>query len=212
MIFNAWDEVFASFDSTDVIESLSYFQADGSALINMTVQSGNGTGIKNTTHPDSKKQSKEDTDGSSAHASHVLTVINELKVCQLQTLVELTCQSLISIVQLSARESLVGVFDFHLTAPVDVTSLFNSGIDFSLQPLTVFRNHKRLVVFDMDSTLIQQECIDELAREYGVFDRIAPITEQAMNGLIDFDESLKRRVGLLAGAPVDIIEIVRKRL
>nr|CAG8446237.1 3521_t:CDS:2 [Entrophospora candida] len=82
--------------------------------------------------------------------------------------------------------------------------------DVALQPYDIFRRHKRLVVFDMDSTLIQQEVIDEIARLAGVVNDA--ITELAMNGEIDFKESLKRRVLLLKGTSVDVIEIVKKNL
>ena len=84
--------------------------------------------------------------------------------------------------------------------------------DVSLQPDDIFRRHKRLVIMDMDSTLIQQEVIDELARQHGVVDEVAKITHRAMNGEIDFKESLRQRVGLLKGAPVSILETVRKNL
>ncbi|CAH1763481.1 1497_t:CDS:2 [Entrophospora sp. SA101] len=86
------------------------------------------------------------------------------------------------------------------------------GTDVALQPFDVFRRHKRLVVFDMDSTLIQQEVIDEIARIAGVVNEVAMITELAMNGEIDFKESLKRRVSLLKGTPVDVIEAVKKKI
>ncbi|KAG0364412.1 hypothetical protein BGZ54_007549 [Gamsiella multidivaricata] len=86
------------------------------------------------------------------------------------------------------------------------------GTDVALQPYDVFRKHKRLVVFDMDSTLIQQEVIDEIARYAGVMDKVAEITEAAMNGEIDFKESLRRRVALLKGTPANVLDIVRERL
>ncbi|KAF9953805.1 hypothetical protein BGZ65_004455 [Modicella reniformis] len=86
------------------------------------------------------------------------------------------------------------------------------GTDVALQPYDVFRKHKRLVVFDMDSTLIQQEVIDEIARHAGVVDKVAEITEAAMNGEIDFKESLKRRVALLKGTPVTVLDTVRDQL
>ncbi|KAJ3323960.1 hypothetical protein HDV06_000936 [Boothiomyces sp. JEL0866] len=85
-------------------------------------------------------------------------------------------------------------------------------IDVALQLDEPYRRHKRLIVFDMDSTLIRQEVIDELAREAGVYDKIAPITESAMRGEIDFNESLRQRVGLLKDQPVEIIETVRGRI
>ncbi len=63
----------------------------------------------------------------------------------------------------------------------------------------VFRRNKRLIVFDMDSTLIQAEVIDELAAVYGVGEKIKAITSLAMNGKLDFDQALKERVAMLEG-------------
>lgn len=85
-------------------------------------------------------------------------------------------------------------------------------IDLNMQPESVFRRHKRLVIFDMDSTLIKQEVIDELAREAGVYSRISSITESAMRGEIDFNESLRQRVGLLTGVSASVVETVRGRI
>jgi hypothetical protein len=65
---------------------------------------------------------------------------------------------------------------------------------------------KRLFIFDMDSTLIEQECIDELARQANVYHKIASITEKAMNGELDFNESLRERVKLLQNQPIEIID------
>jgi len=72
-------------------------------------------------------------------------------------------------------------------------------LDCALQPETLLRRSKRLVVMDMDSTLIQIEVIDELARAHGVVDQVAGITRRAMAGELDFDAALRERVGLLAG-------------
>mmetsp|Transcript_27151 Transcript_27151/g.65305 ORF Transcript_27151/g.65305 Transcript_27151/m.65305 type:complete len:876 (-) Transcript_27151:84-2711(-) len=72
--------------------------------------------------------------------------------------------------------------------------------DIALQREDVNRWSRRVIVFDMDSTLIQQEVIDELASYAGVGDRVVEITEAAMRGEIDFHESLRKRVSLLAGA------------
>ena len=71
--------------------------------------------------------------------------------------------------------------------------------DFSVQEDTVYRRNRRLVAFDMDSTLIKAEVIDELARVHGVGDEVAAITDRAMRGEIDFKESFRRRVALLKG-------------
>lgn len=74
---------------------------------------------------------------------------------------------------------------------------------------TVFRRYKRLAVFDMDSTLIQQEVIDEIARKLGVEEQVAAITERAMNGEIDFTASLRERCALLKGVPTTVFEDLR---
>ena len=72
-------------------------------------------------------------------------------------------------------------------------------IDVAVQREGLTRRSKRLVVFDMDSTLIRIEVIDELARIYGVVDRVSEITERAMAGELDYEQSLRERVRLLEG-------------
>jgi phosphoserine phosphatase len=81
-----------------------------------------------------------------------------------------------------------------------------------LQPSSVFRRHKRLCVFDMDSTLIQHEVIDEVAAFVGVKAEVANITERAMNGELDFAASLKARVALLKGVPSDVFEQLKPKI
>lgn len=73
------------------------------------------------------------------------------------------------------------------------------GVDIAVQPETLFRRSKRLILMDVDSTLIQHEVIDELARLVGVEAEVSRITAEAMAGRLDFEESLRRRVSLLAG-------------
>ncbi len=77
------------------------------------------------------------------------------------------------------------------------------GVDLVVQPLEGRR--KKMLLADMDSTMIQQECIDELADEAGVGDRVKDITARAMNGELDFEAALRARVGLLKGLPVATI-------
>jgi len=77
------------------------------------------------------------------------------------------------------------------------------SIDIAFQRESIFRRNRRLFAFDMDSTLIQGEVIDELAKLAGVGDRVARITEAAMRGELNFDESFTRRVGLLQGLPAE---------
>jgi phosphoserine phosphatase len=74
-------------------------------------------------------------------------------------------------------------------------------VDIAYQENNVYRRHRRLVAFDMDSTLIQAEVIDELAKRAGVGKQVAAITERAMYGEIDFKESFIQRVALLKGLP-----------
>ena len=84
----------------------------------------------------------------------------------------------------------------------------NMGIDMIVQPSA--KRRKKMVLADMDSTMIQQECIDELADEVGVGDRVKEITARAMNGELDFEAALDERVALLAGQPARIIDKVLK--
>ncbi len=74
-------------------------------------------------------------------------------------------------------------------------------IDIAFQRESIFRRNRRLFAFDMDSTLIQGEVIDELAKMAGVADKVVAITESAMRGEIEFQESFRRRVALLRGLP-----------
>jgi phosphoserine phosphatase len=75
------------------------------------------------------------------------------------------------------------------------------------------RRKKRLLIADMDSTMIQQECIDELADEAGVGAHVADITARAMNGELDFEAALRERVGLLKGLPEEVIaRVLRDRI
>jgi phosphoserine phosphatase len=87
--------------------------------------------------------------------------------------------------------------------------------DIVLQPASLYALHRSpgLAVFDMDSTLIQQEVIDELARAVGLYDQVAAITEAAMRGeapYTDFEASLRARVGLLKGVPMSIWKDLRE--
>ena len=84
----------------------------------------------------------------------------------------------------------------------------NMCIDLVVQPASERR--KKMLLADMDSTMIQQECIDELAGEVGVGDRVKEITARAMNGELDFEAALDERVALLADQPAHIIDKVLK--
>jgi phosphoserine phosphatase len=79
------------------------------------------------------------------------------------------------------------------------------GVDIACQEDDLYRRNRRLVAFDMDSTLIEAEVIDELAKRAGVGAEVAAITERAMRGEIDFAESFRRRVALLAGLDAGVL-------
>ena len=79
-------------------------------------------------------------------------------------------------------------------------------VDFSFQRDNMYRRMRRLICFDMDSTLIQTECIDELAERAGVGEQVRAITESAMRGEIDFKESFTQRVALLKGLDVSVMK------
>jgi phosphoserine phosphatase len=85
-------------------------------------------------------------------------------------------------------------------------------VDVAVQPEGLFRRAKRLVVMDVDSTLIQDEVVDLLADEAGVGAEVAALTTAAMQGEIDFEQTLRNRVGMLAGTPVEALDRVAARL
>lgn len=85
-------------------------------------------------------------------------------------------------------------------------------IDFSFQKDDMYRRMRRLICFDMDSTLIQTECIDELADRAGVGAKVRAITESAMRGEINFKESFTRRVALLKGLDASVMEDIANKM
>ncbi|EAS46573.1 ACT domain protein/phosphoserine phosphatase SerB [gamma proteobacterium HTCC2207] len=96
------------------------------------------------------------------------------------------------------------------SALLELASHFD--IDIAYQEDNIFRRNRRLVVFDMDSTLIDAEVIDELAHEAGVGDQVAAITEAAMQGEIDFKSSFTQRMALLKGLDASVLQSVAERL
>jgi phosphoserine phosphatase len=86
------------------------------------------------------------------------------------------------------------------------------GADISFQGDNIYRRNRRLVCFDMDSTLIQTEVIVDLAKHFGVGDKVEKITEAAMRGEIDFSESFKQRVALLKGLDESILKTIAENL
>ncbi|OCJ05753.1 phosphoserine phosphatase SerB [Agrobacterium sp. 13-626] len=97
-------------------------------------------------------------------------------------------------------------------AETDIRAVIGSApIDLVIQDAETRR--KKLLIADMDSTMIGQECIDELAAEVGLKDRVATITARAMNGEIAFEPALRERVALLKGLPISVVdEVIAKRI
>jgi phosphoserine phosphatase len=85
-------------------------------------------------------------------------------------------------------------------------------IDLAVEPSSRAREAKRLVLLDMDSTLIEQEVIDLIAKHAGKLDQVSQITASAMSGELDFTQALSARVSLLAGLDQSVIELVRKEI
>jgi phosphoserine phosphatase len=120
-------------------------------------------------------------------------------------------------------ETHLGSVEFHLTLPPGTApdalkrallalSMEAGSFDVALQRESLFRRGKRMVVMDMDSTLIRIEVIDELARAHGVGEQVSRITERAMHGEMDYDESLRQRVSLLAGLDVAVLRRIADNL
>ena len=86
------------------------------------------------------------------------------------------------------------------------------NVDVSFQVDNLYRRNRRLIVFDMDSTLIQCEVMDELAKAAGVGEQVAAITESAMQGEIPFDESFKRRLATLKGLDESVLQDIAENL
>jgi len=86
------------------------------------------------------------------------------------------------------------------------------SVDLAFQKREAYRKGKRLVFFDMDQTLVDMEVIDEMARAAGVFEQVARVTEKAMRGDLDFEDSLRQRVALLKGLRVGELERIRDNL
>ncbi len=111
-------------------------------------------------------------------------------------------------------------FDLHLDFPHEFESIKfhlmdlsnKHNVDIALIPDNGKRSDKKLIVFDMDSTLIQHEVIVEMARVYGVGDKVKEITERAMNGELNFDQALRERIALLKGLKRKDLEEIQSHL
>jgi phosphoserine phosphatase len=115
-----------------------------------------------------------------------------------------------SSIEFSVRGSLT--HEDRAALQADLVETCAGGLDFSFQKDDIFRRSRRLICFDMDSTLIHTECIDQLAERAGVGDEVKAITASAMRGEIDFTESFTRRVALLKGLDESVMEDIARKL
>ena len=154
-------------------------------------------------------------------ARHIVTLLSRritaYQISRLSRLVAENNLNIDKITRLSGRVPLESIgnngqacVEFSLSGPVaDLPALRRQfmeladeiDVDLAYQENNVYRRNRRLVAFDMDSTLIQAEVIDELAKRAGVGNQVTAITERAMRGEINFKESLIQRVALLKGLP-----------
>ncbi|MCJ7721360.1 phosphoserine phosphatase SerB, partial [Candidatus Bathyarchaeota archaeon] len=118
--------------------------------------------------------------------------------------------------ELNAMEILIDIKDLTISIEDFKEALGKAcklvGQDVVFQKDTVFRRPKRLIVFDVDGTLIDAEMIDELAKAAGVGGKVSEITSRAMNGEIEFKQALKERVQLLKGLPVGVLNSIVENL
>ena len=134
--------------------------------------------------------------------------------------------NIVNLSRLSQREGLGGsgamsCFEFEVKGGSDQAKALKSeclklssehALDVAIQQDNIYRRNRRLVCFDMDSTLIEQEVIVELARAAGVYDQVHEITERAMRGELDFNESFAERVKLLEGLSTEVLDQIAESL
>lgn len=172
-------------------------------------------GIKITISPFERKGSKEKN-------LYVINVLGRDRVGIVRDITGLLLNFGINIerTSLTARDKLISIEFIVDVGNADLSKLKREllkegekiGLDIVIQPYESAFKEKRLIVFDLDSTLIDAEIIDELAREAGVEKEVKELTQRAMNGEMSFKEALKERVKLLKGLPVEVLERIYSRV
>ena len=172
-------------------------------------EKGREIGVEVHVSPFERKESAE-------KRLYVLTVLGRDRVGIVHSITKILYEHGVNIerTSLTARESLISiefVIDVKESNPEEVKrklkeEVEKSGLDVVIQPYSLFQRDKRLIVFDMDSTIVDAEIIDELAKAAGVEEEVKELTRKAMNGEIDFKEALRERVKLLEGLPVEVLE------
>lgn len=127
----------------------------------------------------------------------------------------ITCRTLSEGTPYYVQQLTIASHQTHSIEPLRQACLVLSaqiGIDVTVQALEATQVSRKLICFDMDSTLIGQEVIDELAKEAGIGEQVAEITERAMQGELDFQQSFRARVALLKGLDASVLEQIADRL
>ncbi|MEM2085779.1 MAG: phosphoserine phosphatase SerB [Archaeoglobaceae archaeon] len=172
-------------------------------------------GIKITISPFERKKSKEKN-------LYVINVLGKDRVGIVRDITEVLLKFGINIerTSLTARDKLISIEFIVDVGSADLSKLKREllkegekiGLDIVVQEYESAVREKRLIVFDLDSTLIDAEIIDELAREAGVEKEVEELTKKAMNGEMSFKEALQERIKLLKGLPVEVLEKIYSRV
>ena len=178
------------------------------------------------------KQEYEHWVKSQGRAKHIVTLLGrKITARQLAKVTEVVAEEGFNIDQISrlsgrlsldqTESSRAASIQLSLSGEVDDIAKMHShflnisqelDLDIAVQEDNLYRRSRRLVCFDMDSTLIQVEVIDELAKAAGVGDKVAAITESAMRGEIDFSESFRQRMALLKGMDESVLKEIAECL
>ncbi|HOT07147.1 MAG TPA: phosphoserine phosphatase SerB [Methanotrichaceae archaeon] len=158
----------------------------------------------------------------SSKSLHVVTILARDRVGIIRDVAALAARLDINIERavVTARGELISIefimdfadCDFRLCRELLRQGCDLLGLDVVIQDLDRYRKQKRLIIFDMDMTIVDFEIINRLASVAGVHDEVQSITEKAMNGEMDFEESLRRRVRLLKGMPLRDLEAIASDL
>ncbi len=153
---------------------------------------------------------------------YVITVLGRDRVGIVRDITKILLEHNVNIERttLTARDKLISiefVVDIGDANPDEIKrrlkeEVESCGLDIVIQPYSIFKREKRLIVFDMDSTIVDAEIIDELAKAAGVEKEVREITRKAMEGKLDYRQSLIERVKLLKGLPVDVLEKIYNQI
>jgi phosphoserine phosphatase len=201
-----------------ILAVLFDLRGDPRALRNSVTQAARALGMESeVTVADEATQPREPD---RASRSHVIVIGRPLRPGALSQVAQRITDvgaNIESVTQLSTEPAASLEMIVRAPDPVElrarlVQAAEDTGLDIAVEPAGLRRRSKRLVVLDVDSTLIQDEAIDVLAERAGVGDEVAGITERAMSGQLDFAASLRARVSLLAGLTTTDLQAVRDDL